>query len=124
TGAPTWTGPRRISAGFPALKQVAFAGDFEGYVTFGLGLGQRTGFRVLALRDPSRIVVDVAHPTQAGAAGGSGQSSAGSASGQGGSGQGASAQGANGQGAAGSASGQGATGSASGQGDAGVAADR
>jgi hypothetical protein len=120
TGAPTWTGPQRISAGFPALKQVAFAGDFEGYVTFGLGLGQRTGFRVLALRDPSRIVVDVAHPTQAGAAGGSGQSSAGNGSGQSGSAQGANGQGAGAQGA----NGQGAAGSASGQGDAGVGADR
>jgi hypothetical protein len=70
TGAPTWTGPRRITPGFPALKQVAFAGDFEGYVTFGLGIGQRAGFRVMQLRDPARIVVDVAHPAGAVAAGG------------------------------------------------------
>jgi hypothetical protein len=77
SGAPTWTGPRRITPGFPALKQLAFAGDFEGYVTFGLGIGQRAGFRVLQLRDPARIVVDVAHPAQAGAVAAGGQGTTG-----------------------------------------------
>jgi hypothetical protein len=75
SGAPSWPGPKRFSTGFPALRQVAFAGDFEGYVTFGLGIAQRSGFRVTELRNPARIVVDVAHPAQAGgtatAAGGS-----------------------------------------------------
>jgi hypothetical protein len=66
SGAPSWPGPKRFSTGFPALTQVAFAGDFEGYVTFGLGIAQRSGFRVTELRNPARIVVDVAHPAQAG----------------------------------------------------------
>jgi hypothetical protein len=35
-------------------------------VTFGLGISQRSGFRVIELRNPTRIVVDVAHPAQAG----------------------------------------------------------
>ena len=104
TGAPTWTGPERITAGFPALKQVAFAGDFEGYVTFGLGIGQRTGFRVLELRDPSRIVIDVAHPAQAGAVSAGDQSSSGSAGDQSSSGS------ANGQGSAGQSGAGGSTG--------------
>jgi hypothetical protein len=62
SGAPSWPGPKRFSTGFPAVRQVAFAGDFEGYVTFGLGISQRGGFRVIELRNPTRIVVDVAHP--------------------------------------------------------------
>jgi hypothetical protein len=66
SGAPSWPGPKRSSPGFPAVRQVAFAGDFEGYVTFGLGIAQRSGFRVTELRYPARIVVDVAHPAQAG----------------------------------------------------------
>jgi hypothetical protein len=65
SGAPSWPGPSRLTTGFPAVRQVVFAGDFEGYVTFGLGISQRAGFRVLELRNPNRIVVDVAHPAQA-----------------------------------------------------------
>jgi len=78
SGAPSWPGPKRFSPGLPALRQVAFAGDFEGYVTFGLGISQRSGFRVTELRNPTRIVVDVAHPAQAGGtAAGGGQDAAG-----------------------------------------------
>jgi hypothetical protein len=43
------------------LRQVKKAGDFEGVVTFGLGLRRKTGFRVFRLTGPTRIVVDVAH---------------------------------------------------------------
>ena len=43
------------------LRQVKKAGDFEGVVSFGLGLRRRTGFRVFRLSAPTRIVVDVAH---------------------------------------------------------------
>ena len=42
------------------FRQVKKAGDFEGVVTFGLGLRRRTGFRVF-LTGPTRIVIDVAH---------------------------------------------------------------
>jgi hypothetical protein len=45
----------------PNLRQVKLAGDFEGVVTFGLGLRRKTGFRVFRLTSPSRVVVDVAH---------------------------------------------------------------
>jgi hypothetical protein len=45
----------------PNLRQVKTAGDFEGVVTFGLGLRHRTGFRVFRLRHPKRLVVDVLH---------------------------------------------------------------
>jgi hypothetical protein len=43
------------------LRQVKKAGDFEGVVSFGLGLRRTTGFRVFRLTGPARIVVDVAH---------------------------------------------------------------
>ena len=46
--------PRR-----PALRQVRFAGDFEGQVSFGLGVSDRGGFRVSELRNPTRVAVDV-----------------------------------------------------------------
>jgi hypothetical protein len=45
----------------PNLRQVKRAGDFEGVVTFGLGLRSKTGFRVFRLTAPTRIVVDVLH---------------------------------------------------------------
>jgi hypothetical protein len=51
-----------IDPGLPALVQVRFGEDFEGYVSAGLGLAQRVGFRVLVLHGPDRIAVDVAHP--------------------------------------------------------------
>jgi hypothetical protein len=45
----------------PNLRQIKTAGDFEGVVTFGLGLRRKTGFRVFRLTGPRRIVIDVAH---------------------------------------------------------------
>ena len=45
----------------PNLRQVKLAGDFEGVVTFGLGLKAKTGFRVFRLTNPTRVVVDVEH---------------------------------------------------------------
>jgi hypothetical protein len=49
----------------PTLRQIRSGGAFEGRVTFGLGLADRVGFRVLRLTNPPRIAVDVAHqPTQ------------------------------------------------------------
>jgi hypothetical protein len=45
----------------PNLRQVKVAGDFEGVVTFGLGLRHKTGFRVFRLTGPKRLVVDIAH---------------------------------------------------------------
>jgi hypothetical protein len=51
-----------ITPNLPSLKQVKGAGDFEQYLSFGLGLDHRVPFRVLTFTDPSRVVVDVAHP--------------------------------------------------------------
>lgn len=45
----------------PNLLQVKKAGDFEGTVSFGLGLKRMTGFRVFRLTNPTRVVIDIAH---------------------------------------------------------------
>lgn len=46
---------------YPALLQVRAAGDFESYLSLGIGLSQRAGFRVFTLTQPYRVVIDVAH---------------------------------------------------------------
>src|SRR5215213_7124062 len=58
-GAPLVT--RTLTPKCPNLRQVKLAGDFEGVVTFGLGLRAKTGFRVFRLTAPERVVVDVKH---------------------------------------------------------------
>lgn len=60
-GGPIPSFAGTITPGFQSLKQVKAAGDFEHYLSFGLGLDHRVGFRVLTLTDPSRVVIDVAH---------------------------------------------------------------
>jgi len=45
----------------PNLRQIKTAGDFEGIVSFGLGLRRKTGFRVFRLTSPTRIAIDIAH---------------------------------------------------------------
>lgn len=61
-----WTGrpsvQRTLVPGFPGLRQVAWAGEFEGDLTYGVGQTTRAGFRAFALTGPDRLVVDVAHP--------------------------------------------------------------
>jgi hypothetical protein len=57
-GAPTFAA-RTIAPGYPSLREVRFAGDFEGRVAFGLGVAGRTGFRVTELTGPARIAVDL-----------------------------------------------------------------
>jgi len=51
-------------AGYRTLRQVVWAGSFEGQSTVGVGVRARLPFRVFALAGPgtgSRLVVDVAH---------------------------------------------------------------
>ena len=57
-GAPTFPAAT-ITPSSPELRQVRFAGDFEGQVSFGLGVAGRGGFRVSELRNPTRVAVDV-----------------------------------------------------------------
>lgn len=55
-------GPTRRTYALPNVIQVVNSGDFEGVLTFGIGLAQRTGVTVFTLTNPSRIVVDIATP--------------------------------------------------------------
>jgi hypothetical protein len=48
-----------LGPGAVSVRQVRFAGDFEGQVRFGIGVAGRDGFRVVEQRDPTRVAVDV-----------------------------------------------------------------
>jgi CTP:molybdopterin cytidylyltransferase MocA len=58
------TAPGRIVRSFTQLKEVRLAGDFEGVVTYGIGLAARSDFRVFSLTRPDRLVVDLAFPNR------------------------------------------------------------
>jgi hypothetical protein len=47
---------------YPQLQAVSAAGDFEGYLSFGLGLAARGSYHVSTLARPDRVVIDVSHP--------------------------------------------------------------
>jgi hypothetical protein len=57
-GAAT-AAPRRVAFALPNVMTAVRAGDFEGVVTYGLGLARRTPVRVTTLRSPDRVVVEV-----------------------------------------------------------------
>jgi hypothetical protein len=56
----TYTGPRSLTPRYPTLRQVRWVDEFEGHLTFGVGLRRQVGFRVLELRGPARLAIDVA----------------------------------------------------------------
>jgi hypothetical protein len=56
--AQRYRGPARVTPGLPLLKDVAVAGDFEGVLSFGVGLARPAGLRVLTLTGPARLVID------------------------------------------------------------------
>src|SRR3712207_4266755 len=60
-GTTTWTGPIPDVTGFAAFRQIADAGDFEGVLTWGIGVAARTGLRASTLSGPTRVAVDVVH---------------------------------------------------------------
>ena len=60
-GHSVYEGPRLRQYRMPVLRGVAFTGDFEGRVSFGLALRNRSDFRVFELHAPNRIVIDVLH---------------------------------------------------------------
>ncbi len=57
----TWTGPSVLTPYYPELLVVSAAGDFEGYLSFGIGLAARGSYRVFTLTSPDRVVIDVSH---------------------------------------------------------------
>jgi hypothetical protein len=58
----TWAGPPVLAPRYPQLLMVKEAGDFEGYLSFGIGLAARGGYRVSSLTSPDRVVIDFSHP--------------------------------------------------------------
>jgi hypothetical protein len=61
TGDGTYHGPADFRTGFPQLLEARRIGDFEGYVSWGLGLDHQSCKRVLTLSNPTRLVIDVPH---------------------------------------------------------------
>jgi len=57
----TWTGPSVLTPRYPQLLAVKPAGDFEGYLSFGLGLAAKGPYHVFTLTGPDRVVIDVSH---------------------------------------------------------------
>lgn len=60
-GRPTFSGPPPQVSDCAAFRQVADAGDFEGQLTWGIGVAGRLRLRAVILSEPSRVAVDVAH---------------------------------------------------------------
>jgi peptidoglycan hydrolase-like protein with peptidoglycan-binding domain len=60
-GNPTFPGPLPRIADTAALRDIADAGDFEGQITWGIGVAARTPVQVRRLDHPARIAIDVAH---------------------------------------------------------------
>jgi hypothetical protein len=53
------TAPTRTAYALPNAMLSVQSGDFEGVVTYGVGLAKRTPFHVTTLHNPSRVVVHV-----------------------------------------------------------------
>ena len=53
------TAPDRVKFNLPILKEVVRAGDFEGVVSYGLGMSKKAEIRVITLVDASRVVIDM-----------------------------------------------------------------
>jgi hypothetical protein len=64
TGTTTFSGPTDlIHPEFQVLKEARQTQDFEGYVSWGLGLSAPACMRVFTLSDPARLVVDFQIPS-------------------------------------------------------------
>ncbi|WP_112267832.1 AMIN-like domain-containing (lipo)protein [Lentzea terrae] len=55
-------GPTRRTYPLPNVIQVVNSGDFEGVLTFGIGLARQTTVNTFTLTNPSRVVVDISTP--------------------------------------------------------------
>ena len=62
TGASTYVGPLELKPALPSILEAERVGDFEGVLSWALGLSEEADFRVLTLEDPLRLIIDVAHP--------------------------------------------------------------
>lgn len=64
-GAEPYDGPVRLD-GYDAVTEVVYGSIFEGQTQVIVGTAERLPFRVFALEDPARVVVDVVHADAAG----------------------------------------------------------
>ena len=55
-------GTTEITPALPTILEVESTCDFEGEVTWVLGLSEEVDFNVFFLTDPYRLVIDVSHP--------------------------------------------------------------
>jgi len=59
-GAPTYV-HNTYTPLLPEVRQIKKIGEFEGVVSFGVGLRHKRDFRVLRLTSPLRLIIDVKH---------------------------------------------------------------
>ena len=57
----TYTGPAVLTPYYPELLAVSAAGDFEEYLSFGIGLAARGTYHMYTLTGPDRVVIDFSH---------------------------------------------------------------
>lgn len=55
----TYAGPARIVPATSTVAEIVRAGDFEGMLTWVVGVRERAAFRTTTLSDPPRLVIDV-----------------------------------------------------------------
>jgi hypothetical protein len=56
------TAPNRVACNLGNVGEVVGAGDFEGVVTYGIGVNRKAETRILTLADASRLVIDFIQP--------------------------------------------------------------
>ena len=56
---PTYTGPQRLRPDTPVVAELVRTGGFEGVLTWVAGVRDRVDFRVSALNEPPRLVIDL-----------------------------------------------------------------
>ena len=60
TDEGTPTAPSRVAFGLPNIVTAVSGGDFEGVVTYGIGLARQDQYTALTLSNPDRVVIDIA----------------------------------------------------------------
>jgi hypothetical protein len=61
TGRKTYAGSSSVKPGYTQLLDLEAAGDFEGYLSWGIGLSAKGGYHAYTLTAPYRVVIDLSH---------------------------------------------------------------